>query len=111
MTTIHSTDAAALCFKHCSALLELLLLPSMSFVDDVDDVDNEDDPLLTQPPSILNTVCSPSPACNTGKFFLDSIRRTIDNEHEFNNKNAEYMSPPPPPAVVIPDYVSSAIRN
>ena len=81
-----------------------------SFFDDDDD-DNEDDPLLTQPPSVLNTVCSPSPACNPGEFFLDSIRRTIDNEHEFNNENAKYTSPPPPPAVVIPDYVSSAIRN
>ena len=51
---------------------------------------DENDPLLTQPPSVVNTVRSPSPACNTDKFFLDSIRRTIDNEHKFNNKNAEY---------------------
>ena len=81
-----------------------------SFVDDDDD--NEDDLLLTQPPSVLNTVRSPSPTCNpAGEFFLDSIRRTIDNENEFNNQNAAYTSPPPPPSVVIPDYVTSAIRN
>ncbi len=76
-----------------------------SLSDNDDDTTDDDDPLLTQPPLVVNTVRSPSPACNTGEFFLDSIRRTIDNEQEFNKRNAEYRFPPPPPVVIIPDYI------
>ncbi len=82
-----------------------------SFVDDDDD-DDYDDPLLTQPPSVLNTVRSPSSLPDERPpSFLDSVRRAIDNESQFADNNAEYTSPPSPPAVVIPDYVCSAIKN
>ena len=74
-----------------------------------DDDDSEDDePLLTQPPPLHNSVRN----AESRVPFLDSIRRVIDNESDFNLRNdVEYTNPPAPPSIVIPDYVSSAIRN
>ncbi len=74
------------------------------FAEDGDD----DEPFLTQPPSLHNSVRN----AESRVPFLDSVRRTIDNELDFNLRNdVEYTNPPTPPSIVIPDYVSSAIRN
>ncbi len=68
---------------------------------------DDDEPFLTQPPSLHNSVRNAEQLP-----FLDSVRRTIDNESDFNLRNdVEYTNPPTPPSIVIPDYVSSAIRN
>ena len=82
---------------------------SSFFADD----DNEDDDLLfTQPPSILNTVRSPSSLHDErSPSFLDSVRHVIDDESQFTDHNATDYTPPAPPLTVIPDFVSSAIKN
>ncbi len=68
--------------------------------------DDDEDRLLTQPPSLCNTTRDAERVP-----FFDSVRRVIDNESAFNlRNNVEYSSPMPPP-IVIPDNVSSAIRN
>jgi superfamily II DNA helicase RecQ len=69
---------------------------------------DDDEPFLTQPPSLHNSVRN----AESRVPFLDSVRRVIDNESDFNLRNdVEYTNPPAPPSIVIPDYVSSAIRN
>ena len=51
---------------------------------------NDDEPFLTQPPSLYNSVRNAEPIP-----FLDSVRRTIDNESDFNLRNeVEYINPP-----------------
>jgi hypothetical protein len=84
-----------------------------SLLDDLDDEDDrrvssdDDEPFLTQPPSLRNSIRNAETTP-----FLDSVRRVIDNESEFNYRNqVEYTSPPAPPSIVIPDYVASAIRK
>ncbi len=80
-----------------------------SFVDGDDD---DDDPLLTQPPSVLNIVRSPSSlADEQPPSFLDSVRRVIDNETEFTRRSTTEYVPPSPPSIVIPDYISAAIKT
>ena len=78
--------------------------------DDDDDFrasdDDDDEPLLTQPPSLHNTTRDAKRVP-----FLDSVRRVIDNESDFNFSNEVDYTPPTPPSIVIPDYVSSEIRN
>lgn len=87
----------------------MLPTPNHSSLDaDALQLSDDDEPLLTQPPSLLNTVRSPSPV-DTHQSFLDSIRRTIDNENEFNLKNTQYTTPPIPSPIIIPDFVYSAI--
>ncbi len=68
--------------------------------------DDDNNPLLTQPPSLRNTTHDAERVP-----FLDSVRRVIDNESDFNFSNEVDYTPPMPPSIVIPDYVSSAIRN
>ena len=81
----------------------------------VDDDDDDAEPLLTQPPSLVNTFRSPSSADEDERAppsFLDSVRRAIDNESEYNVRNAiACTNPPTPPPFVIPDYISSAISH
>ncbi len=51
----------------------------------VDDDDDDAEPLLTQPPSLVNTFRSPSSADEDERAppsFLDSVCRAIDNESE-----------------------------
>ena len=80
-----------------------------SFVDGDDD---DDDPLLTQPPSVLNIVRSPSSlADEQPPSFLDSVRHVIDNETEFTRRSTTEYVPPSPPSIVIPDYISAAIKT
>jgi hypothetical protein len=67
---------------------------------------DDDEPLLTQPPSLHNSVRRDDTIP-----FLDSVRRVIDNESAFHLRNNVEYSPPTQPPIVIPDYVSSAIRN
>ena len=67
---------------------------------------DDDEPLLTQPPSLHNSVRRDDTIP-----FLDSVRRVIDNESAFHLLNNVEYSPPTQPPIVIPDYVSSAIRN
>ncbi len=70
---------------------------------------DDDEPFLTQPPLLRNSIHN---AETETAPFLDSVRRVIDNESEFNYRNqVEYTSPPAPPSIVILDYVSSAIRK
>jgi hypothetical protein len=85
-----------------------------SFIGDDDDDDDEqdNDPLLTQPQSLLNTVRSPSSlADEQPPSFLDSVRRVIDNETEFTRCSTTEYVPPSPPSIVIPNYVSAAIKT
>jgi len=66
---------------------------------------DDEDPYLTQPPSLISTSLRPI-------AFLDSIRRVIDNESDFNERNRkEYTMPPMPPSIAIPDFISAAIRK
>jgi superfamily II DNA helicase RecQ len=82
-------------------------------LDDLDDEvdrrvssDDDDDLFLTQPPSLHNSVRNAERI-----HFLDSVRRIIDNESQFNLRNEVDYTPPTLPSIVIPDYVSSAICN
>lgn len=86
-----------------------------SFIGDDDNSEDDEVRLLTQPPSLLNTVRSPpsSGRDELSPSFLDSVRRVIDDESQFTCRNAtdDYITPPAPPLTVIPDFVSSAIKN
>ncbi len=86
-----------------------------SFIGDDDNSKDDEVRLLTQPPSLLNTVRSPpsSGRDELSPSFLDSVRRVINDESQFTRRNAtdDYITPPAPPLTVIPDFVSSAIKN
>jgi superfamily II DNA helicase RecQ len=66
--------------------------------------DDDDAPYFTQPPALVNTVQTSTHPLSR-KMFLDSV-------DPISNPTArDYTIPPSPPSIVIPDYVSSAIKH
>jgi hypothetical protein len=66
-----------------------------------------------QLPALLNTVQS-SALAFPSQMFLDSVELVMGAEYEFNSSppTPDYTIPPPlpPPSIVIPDYLSLAIK-
>ena len=81
--------------------------------DDDDDSDDDNPPYLTQPPSIVNTAQTVAATSPQRPVFLNSVLLADAPELAINSRTPlpDYTVAPLPPSIVIPDYVSSAIKK
>ena len=81
--------------------------------DDDDDSDDDNPPYLTQPPSIVNTAQTVAATSPQRPVFLNSVLLADAPELAINSRTPlpDYTVAPLPSSIVIPDYVSLAIKK
>ena len=81
--------------------------------DDDSDDDDDNPPYLTQPPSVVNTAQTVATTSPQRPVFLNSVLLANAPELGINYRTPlpDYTVAPLPPSIVIPDYVSLAIKK